>query len=54
MYSCVPFIWSPLENVIYQNDIINQERGKHVIQGTEDTTQDNEVKSQTQDNGIKF
>lgn len=44
MYSYVPFIRNPLENVLYQNDIINQEREKHVIQRTEDTTQDNEVK----------
>lgn len=53
MYSKVPFIRNPLENVLYQNDVINQEREKHVIQRTEDTTQDNKVKPQTQDNGIK-
>lgn len=51
--SYAPFIRNPLENVLHQNEVINQGRGKHLIQGTEGTTQDNEVKPKTQANGIK-
>lgn len=51
--SYAPFIRNPLENVLHQNEVINQKTGKHLIQGTEDTAQDNEVKPKTQANGIK-
>lgn len=34
----VSFIRNPLKNVLHQNEVINQERGKLLIQGIESTT----------------